>query len=222
MVISWELPSRGDYYLEDIKQVLKIHNEMKPPIEQNITDSDCMPPPPRKRRATERPAALSFAYSDVSAMTLTPFSALKSPTWDSAPSSAHTSVAFHSDNMFIPNMEVLSAVEDLASRLTPPAPTPMDLSTTEASTTKSTPQTQGTSTSNEDIIGSRECHVCKRVLRGKVAWLPSNMQRHMREKHSSVPRERLVCKVSGCGKTFGRKHNMVTHMRTVHPELGGQ
>jgi hypothetical protein len=54
------------------------------------------------------------------------------------------------------------------------------------------------------------------VLKGKVAWLPSNMQRHIREKHSNQAQQRLTCSVAGCGKTFGRKHNRAHHMRTVH------
>lgn len=60
-----------------------------------------------------------------------------------------------------------------------------------------------------------KCLQCPKVLKGKAIYLPSNMQRHIREKHSSQTR-RLSCTVVGCSRSFGRNHNRRHHLQTVH------
>ena len=61
-----------------------------------------------------------------------------------------------------------------------------------------------------------ECRVCGKVLQGKLIYLASNMQRHIREQHRPDARK-LVCMIDGCGKAFGRNSNLVQHQKAVHP-----
>ena len=65
--------------------------------------------------------------------------------------------------------------------------------------------------------GSVTCTKCSKILRGNILWLPSNLQRHMREKHSPGAR-RLQCRENGCGRTFSRNHNLRVHMANVHAD----
>ncbi|KAF2266067.1 hypothetical protein CC78DRAFT_615374 [Lojkania enalia] len=54
--------------------------------------------------------------------------------------------------------------------------------------------------------------------------LRADLERHMRAAHQPIRVEALVyCTVPGCGKTFGRKDNMLKHRRRVHPQrtVGG-
>ena len=59
------------------------------------------------------------------------------------------------------------------------------------------------------------CQVCGKVFFGKQIYLPSNMQRHLREQHRPDARK-LVCTIEGCGKAFGRNSNLVQHQKAVH------
>ncbi|MCJ1376987.1 hypothetical protein MMC17_000077 [Xylographa soralifera] len=67
--------------------------------------------------------------------------------------------------------------------------------------------------------GSLTCVECGKVFRGKLVWLQSNHQRHMREKHSEA--KKFVCEFPRCGKGFIRKHNLKVHAETVHGRTRG-
>ena len=73
----------------------------------------------------------------------------------------------------------------------------------------------GPSPTSDQTDGTLTCHVCGKVLQGKLVYLPSNMKRHIRELHSPAAR-RLSCNVEGCGRAFIRNHNLLHHQRTVH------
>ena len=65
------------------------------------------------------------------------------------------------------------------------------------------------------------CPKCLKVFRGNIHWLPSNLRRHMREKHSRgglrlQGGRRSQCLVSDCNGTFGRNHNLGAHMADMH------
>lgn len=62
--------------------------------------------------------------------------------------------------------------------------------------------------------GSLTCTQCGKVFSGKLVWLQSNVQRHVREKHSVA--KKLPCPHEKCGKMFIRKTNLNAHVRTVH------
>ncbi|MCJ1478815.1 hypothetical protein MMC13_007499 [Lambiella insularis] len=83
----------------------------------------------------------------------------------------------------------------------------------------SLPPTTQSSPSINPADGSLTCKQCGKVFRGKLIWLQSNLQRHVREKHSSA--KKLMCTHERCGKTFIRKHNLKVHVETVHNRTRG-
>ena len=62
--------------------------------------------------------------------------------------------------------------------------------------------------------GTMTCHMCGRVLQGRLIYLHSNMRRHMRELHMDA--KKLLCPIDGCGKAFVRNHNLLQHQKAVH------
>ena len=65
--------------------------------------------------------------------------------------------------------------------------------------------------------GSTACPKCLKVFKGNILLLPSNLRRHMRQKHSrgSLP---LRCLVPACGEIFSTNHNVRVHMAHMHPD----
>jgi len=75
------------------------------------------------------------------------------------------------------------------------------------------PSASGPATSPiEATQSSVTCDICGKVLRGKVAYLASNLNRHHREIHRAPVKQ--DCKI--CGRSFNRGHNLKHHMRAVH------
>ena len=70
--------------------------------------------------------------------------------------------------------------------------------------------------------GSLTCPQCRKVFTGKLDWLPSNLQRHIREKHTEGGGKRLSCTVHGCLARFSRKSNLQVHLNSVHKETSGR
>jgi hypothetical protein len=214
MIVGWGLKNREEFYLRDLDQ-----------ISANCQDSRVQAQAPSLGDGTPPACPLQAGFETDKGP--------KPPISAGPPSLEHPSplprpFSFSSDSMPLSTPPRASSHKQTNASTIDPAPGEAPLpeldsnlplhhssSTSSESSNTTTANAELTISSSDATMGSLKCSQCGKVLSGKAVWLSSNMQRHIREKHSA-PRPRLACPVPGCGKTFGRNHNLLHHMRTVH------
>ncbi|MCJ1404597.1 hypothetical protein MMC11_007823 [Xylographa trunciseda] len=214
MIIGGEYRTRKQHYLQDIDHILCIYSslqqhESKQP-EQAEDQNQSLPA--RVRRSSRAVTGGPKQGDHMSSEETDFFHPQVSTPFDESPAS--DSSGFYDPGMIdhygrIPDLPELDSdspsehVDDVVTQEAEPSASPRD------------PSVQA----GELGEGSLTCLQCGKVFRGKLAWLQSNLQRHMREKHSAA--KKIVCEFPGCGKSFIRKHNLKVHVETVHGRTRG-
>ncbi|MCJ1394845.1 hypothetical protein MMC18_007725 [Xylographa bjoerkii] len=213
MIIGGESRTREEHYLQDIDHILCIYRGL----------------PQRKPKQPE--------YDEDQNQDLTTRASRNSPTVIEGPrpeglqvSSNETHCCRPIEPTFVDGSPTVGSSGFHHSGMTDQYDRTLDLpeldsdSQTEHIDNVPTPEAESSASTRDQIVqagepseGSLTCLQCDKVFRGKLVWLQSNLQRHMREKHSEA--KKFIC--PGCGKSFSRKHNLKVHVEAVHGRTRG-